>query len=91
MMRLVYGIKPTDRNDQLFEMANTIVHVGAAMSTPGAFLVDIIPSLKYVPSWLPGAGFARKAATWATQTQSYRDQLFEAGQGSLVRTTAKGQ
>ncbi|KAI0657956.1 cytochrome P450 [Cubamyces menziesii] len=83
MMRLVYGIKSTDRNDQLFEMANTIVHVGAAMSTPGAFLVDTIPSLKYVPSWLPGAGFSRKAAIWATQTQSYRDQLFEAGQGSL--------
>ncbi|KAI0334579.1 cytochrome P450 [Cubamyces sp. BRFM 1775] len=83
MMRLVYGIKPTDRNDRLFHMANTIVHVGAAMSTPGAFLVDIIPPLKYIPLWLPGAGFVRKAATWAAQTRSFRDQLFEAGKDSL--------
>ncbi|KAH9888994.1 cytochrome P450 [Cubamyces lactineus] len=83
MMRLVYGVKPMDRNDRLFQMAETIVHVGAAMSTPGAFLVDMVPPLRYIPSWFPGARFARQAATWATQTRSFRDQLFEAGEDSL--------
>jgi len=28
----------------------------------GAFLVDIIPILKYVPEWFPGAKFQKKAA-----------------------------
>lgn len=32
---------------------------------PGQFLVDLIPVLKYVPSWVPGAGFKKKAAKWS--------------------------
>ncbi|KAK7046325.1 O-methylsterigmatocystin oxidoreductase [Favolaschia claudopus] len=31
---------------------------------PGAWLVDIIPWLKYVPSWMPGAGFKRTGAKY---------------------------
>ncbi|KAF9548289.1 cytochrome P450 [Agrocybe pediades] len=36
----------------------------AAAGISGTFLVDFIPALKYVPSWLPGASFKRKAAYW---------------------------
>ena len=36
--------------------------------TPGAFLVDIIPILKYVPEWFPGANFQRKAAMMRKHT-----------------------
>ncbi|KAF9064461.1 cytochrome P450 [Rhodocollybia butyracea] len=34
-------------------------------TTPGAFLVDQIPLLKYVPEWFPGADFKRKAREWS--------------------------
>lgn len=36
----------------------------AAAGVPGDFLVDLIPILKYVPSWVPGAGFQKKAVYW---------------------------
>ncbi|KAI8996338.1 cytochrome P450 [Trametes punicea] len=88
MMRLIYGIRLADRKDQYFRMAETIVDVGSAMSTPGAFLVDTFPALQYVPSWFPGAQFKRLAATWAAQTRSYRDQLFEAGRASFDDNSA---
>lgn len=26
----------------------------SAITTPGAFLVDMMPALKYVPDWFPG-------------------------------------
>ena len=32
--------------------------------TPGAFLVDVFPLLRYIPSWVPGAGFQKKAREW---------------------------
>lgn len=35
-----------------------------ATTTPGAFLVDILPILRYVPSWVPGAKFKGLAAAW---------------------------
>ena len=31
---------------------------------PGAFLVDIAPLLRYLPSWFPGAAFQRTAVSW---------------------------
>ncbi|KAF8488264.1 CyP450 monooxygenase [Gautieria morchelliformis] len=31
---------------------------------PGGFLVDTLPILKYVPEWMPGAGFKTKARIW---------------------------
>ncbi|KAI0644245.1 cytochrome P450 [Trametes meyenii] len=85
MMRIVYGIHLTDRNDQYFHMAETIVEVGSRMSTPGSFLVEICPPLQYVPSWLPGTSFTGKrlAAIWRAQTRAYRDTLFEAGKAAL--------
>lgn len=29
----------------------------SAITTPGAFLVDMLPALKYVPDWFPGYVF----------------------------------
>ena len=30
----------------------------------GAYLIDYIPLLRYVPSWMPGASFKREAREW---------------------------
>lgn len=30
----------------------------SAITTPGAFLVDMLPALKYVPDWFPGYVFS---------------------------------
>lgn len=29
---------------------------------PGKWFVDVLPWLRFVPAWMPGAGFQRKAA-----------------------------
>ena len=33
-------------------------------TAPGAFLVDVFPILKFVPDWVPGTGFHKKALQW---------------------------
>ena len=45
---------------------------------PGAFWVDVLPILKYVPEWMPGAGWKKKAARWkvdaiATKEMPWKD------------------
>ncbi|KZT03177.1 cytochrome P450 [Laetiporus sulphureus 93-53] len=48
-------------DDEFVRMAEK-VNVGVFESGgPGATLVDFFPVLKYLPTWLPGAGFKRKA------------------------------
>ena len=43
---------------------------------PGTFLVDTFPFLKYVPLWIPGAGFQKNALEWRRQLISMQDTPF---------------
>ncbi|KAJ5154053.1 uncharacterized protein N7500_009492 [Penicillium coprophilum] len=47
--------------DPLVRLANLAVWRFAEAAVPGAWLVDFIPALKYVPEWMPGANFQRVA------------------------------
>ena len=62
-MEICYGIAVLEHNDPYILTAKEGME-GIAEAGPGAFLVDLLPGLKYVPSWFPGAGFKRKAAWW---------------------------
>lgn len=51
-------------NDPLVDLAERSIQSVSVAAIPGAFWVDFVPWLKYVPSWVPGAGFRRKAKEW---------------------------
>ncbi|KDQ08290.1 hypothetical protein BOTBODRAFT_139179 [Botryobasidium botryosum FD-172 SS1] len=57
------------RIEELSESFSRTVHAGA-------YLVNIFPSLKYVPAWLPGAGFKRQAARWKKSLLDTLDDAF---------------
>ncbi|KAG6908818.1 hypothetical protein DXG01_003171 [Tephrocybe rancida] len=64
IMAIAYGLKVQPKNDPYIATAAQGVHPLVAAAVPGAFLVDSIPILKYVPDWVPFAGFKRKAKHW---------------------------
>ena len=43
-----------------------------------------VRSVKYVPSWFPGASWKRKAATWLSETRAMADVPFEMAQEDAV-------
>ena len=43
----------------------------------GSYLVDYIPMLKYVPSWMPGASFKRKAREWHRLSREMLESQFK--------------
>lgn len=45
-------------------MASRTVNQFSAATVPGAWLVDILPVLEYLPEWMPGAEFKRTARIW---------------------------
>ncbi|KAJ5970957.1 Cytochrome P450 E-class group I [Penicillium vulpinum] len=65
ILKITYGytIEPHKR-DPLVHISNLALDHFSQAAIPGAWLVDIIPALKYIPSWLPGAGFKRTAQAW---------------------------
>ncbi|KAG6901769.1 hypothetical protein C0995_008111 [Termitomyces sp. Mi166 len=40
---------------------------------PGAFVVDVLPFLRYIPAWLPGAGFQRFAGECRVLTKEMQE------------------
>ncbi|THH18356.1 hypothetical protein EW146_g2619 [Bondarzewia mesenterica] len=56
-----YGITVESPSNQFVKLSRETHEVIQNAVIPGSFFVDIFPSLKYVPAWLPGAGFKHLA------------------------------
>ncbi|KAI0369518.1 cytochrome P450 [Pilatotrama ljubarskyi] len=64
IMEIVYDIKVLPEHDPFIELAEAAQECIGRSTTGGHYLVEILPFLKYVPAWFPGAGFKRQAAVW---------------------------
>ncbi|KIJ05829.1 hypothetical protein PAXINDRAFT_20939 [Paxillus involutus ATCC 200175] len=65
ILRISHGYVTQEGDDPLVGLAHTANSQLSMASMPGLYYVDIFPSLKYIPSWFPGAGFKRKAKKYA--------------------------
>ncbi|KAF8983950.1 cytochrome P450 [Cyathus striatus] len=88
-LSLAYGINIERTNDPFIKLEEEAIRTLAIASVPGAFLVDIIPALKYVPEWFPGAGFKRTAREWKKLALASRDVPFEEGERRIREGVAK--
>ena len=84
IMKIGYGISVQESDDPYISIAEEAIKGLAEAGIPGAFLVDLFPILKYVPSWFPGAGFQRKAAHWREATNTMAEKPFRHVQEQLV-------
>ena len=84
-MKIGYGISVKESDDPYISMAEIAFTGASEAAVPGAFLVDLIPVLKYVPSWFPGAGFQRKAKRVREVTNIMVEKPFRLVQEQLVQ------
>jgi len=56
---MTYGLPVQRQRDPLILFAEKALGGSAAAASPGRFFVNIIPWLRYIPDWMPGAGFKR--------------------------------
>ncbi|KAH7929003.1 cytochrome P450, partial [Leucogyrophana mollusca] len=64
MMTILYGEKAGSVRDQYVHNADKAIDGLVLAGNFGNYLVDFLPFLKYVPEWMPGAGFKQKARIW---------------------------
>ena len=81
---MTYGIHIQPYDDPYIKVVEEAVAANAELLIPGAFLVDIIPILKYVPEWFPGANFQRKAAVMRKYAAMIRNTTFTATEELMV-------
>ncbi|EJD49808.1 cytochrome P450 [Auricularia subglabra TFB-10046 SS5] len=62
---VTYGLPPEIHFDEFMRINDILIDSFLAATVPGRFLVESIPirkyPMRYVPSWIPGAGFKRYA------------------------------
>ncbi|KAJ8695782.1 hypothetical protein PTI98_005709 [Pleurotus ostreatus] len=68
IMDIGYAIDVSSKEDPHIVTAEKALTGLNIASLHGAFLVESIPLLKYVPSWIPWAGFQNKAKEWKRYT-----------------------
>ncbi|TEB33469.1 O-methylsterigmatocystin oxidoreductase [Coprinellus micaceus] len=72
ILRATYAIEPKDNDDPFIRNPQLVGEGFSIAGRPGAFMVDFIPVLKYVPDWMPGTGWKKLAryyngASWRTR------------------------
>ncbi|KAJ6461194.1 cytochrome P450 [Mycena vitilis] len=69
IMSVAYGIDVLPNADPYIASIEAAVDALMVAAIPGQFLVDFLPILKYIPGWIPGAGFKRTARKWKEITR----------------------
>ena len=72
-MKISYGYIVKDRADPLLDLVDRAMVQFSELTRPGAFLVDVLPVLRYLPSWFPGAGFKTQLASWSKTFSDMED------------------
>ncbi|TCD66167.1 hypothetical protein EIP91_001721 [Steccherinum ochraceum] len=88
-LKIAYGYETKVGHDDLVELVDEAMDQFTFLSKPGRYLVDFFPILKYVPAWVPGATFQRKAAFYRKTLTDMINIPFEMAQKQLKAGTAK--
>ncbi|EED82936.1 predicted protein [Postia placenta Mad-698-R] len=64
ILRMTYGYTVKGVDDPLFTTGIAVINGFSEATRPGAWPVDFVPILQYVPHWVPGFVFTRKAREW---------------------------
>jgi hypothetical protein len=83
-LSMTYSIDVRPYNDPYIKIAEEAMKAAAVLLIAGAFLVDVIPILKYVPAWFPGAKFQSKAAMLREHATRVRNAPFAATEKLMV-------
>ena len=86
IMSVAYDISVKESDDPYILNAEEALNGLAEAGIPGAFLVDLIPILKHVPDWFPGAGFKRKAARWRRANAEVAERPFQFVAKQMVKS-----
>ncbi|EKM56476.1 uncharacterized protein PHACADRAFT_141167 [Phanerochaete carnosa HHB-10118-sp] len=77
ILKISHGYEVQEGHDPLVELVDTATEQFSLVTSPGAFLVDVFPLLRYVPAWMPGAGFQKKAREWRRMVERVSDEPHE--------------
>ncbi|KAF5353962.1 hypothetical protein D9756_007033 [Leucocoprinus leucothites] len=90
ILKITYGMIISDDNDDSYvKTAEIALSSASEAGIPGRFLVDIFPAMKYIPAWVPGAGWKRKANYWRQISRKFVNMPWESVKERMKDGTAE--
>jgi hypothetical protein len=83
---MTYGINVRPYDDPHIAIAEEAIEALSELVIAGTFLVDVLPILKYVPHWFPGAKFQKQATMMRPHAEKMRNATFAATKKLMVFT-----
>ncbi|KAK0479598.1 cytochrome P450 [Armillaria novae-zelandiae] len=74
ILQISHGYAIQEENDPFVKLAEETMDQFSLSTAPGGFLVNLIPILRHIPEWFPGAGFKRTAREWASTLNEFVEQ-----------------
>ncbi|KAJ3570794.1 hypothetical protein NP233_g4169 [Leucocoprinus birnbaumii] len=89
IISLAYGLSIKKTNDPWITIAEQGMHCLTTAAVPGKHAVDVIPLLKYLPEWFPGASFQRDAKEGKRIFARFLEEPFEAVKSGMINGTVR--
>lgn len=75
-LSMTYGVDILPENDPNMQLAHEGGKAVGEALVAGSKIVDVMPLLKYLPVWFPGASFQKAAARSRVQAEKLREGIF---------------
>lgn len=87
IIRVAYGARSAAQRDLYVGLAEQALESARRGLVPGAFVAELIPIMKYIPSWLPGGSARKFAAHYEPRVREMRDLPFEEVKSAMVSSS----
>ena len=84
VLKILYDIDVEDEDDVYVEISEQALAGAVEGLVPGKFLVEFLPFLRHVPSWLPGATSQRLWEKWMAAGERLKNVPFNHTKTKLV-------
>ncbi|ETW81852.1 cytochrome P450 monooxygenase 12 [Heterobasidion irregulare TC 32-1] len=88
VMKISYGHQIEEEGDMYVGLADQVLGSLSRAGLYGTYLVDYIPLLRYVPAWMPGAGFQKQAREWRKNSLAMINKPYEMVKQKMASGTA---
>lgn len=83
-MSITYGYDIEPKEDYFVNISEAAQSRLTLALIPGASLLNIIPALRFLPSWLPGTGFLKIATETRELTTQMKEVPFQWVENNVV-------
>lgn len=88
ILMISHGYKVDTEKDPLVTIADEATDQLGVLLSPGNFLVDLIPALRFLPKWFPWAKFHKQADEWRHTLFEMTDKSYEVVKKQTANGTA---